>query len=395
VTARDGATRPDLKILHIIAEYSAHEAMGRTVHEAAARVPGEHHLVTVRAHDGADVFASVHELGGRAGTFPVGRSAALAAVLRAVAPDVVHLHAGALGPLLATLPVLRPYRKVLTVYAWPTVPGPRAWRRSSLAEMRASNVLRPRVVLTTVLPRGLAAAALRRSGAAAVLTPDPRVTQRLGRRVRVPVERLASGAPDDARRAAFAAEAPVILFAGRSETVRGLDTLLAAFPLVRAEVPDARLRLLLIPRPELAAILARAGRVDGVEVCTEPVPDLLAELAAAQVGTWPFKFDYTTSPPAMAVAEAMSVGLPVVATDVACVRAVLEPEVNGIAVPPADPRALAAALVRLLRDESTWRRYAEAGLRSVRERLGWDRAAEATARAYHVAAPSAAAARES
>ena len=67
------------------------------------------------------------------------------------------------------------------------------------------------------------------------------------------------------------------------------------------------------------------------------MPDLLAELAAAQVGTWPFKFDYTTSPPAMAVAEAMSVGLPVVATDVACVRAVLEPGVNGLSCPRPTP----------------------------------------------------------
>ncbi len=104
---------------------------------------------------------------------------------------------------------------------------------------------------------------------------------------------------------------------GRTETVRGLDTLLAAFPLVRQRVPGARLRLLLIPRPELPAILHRAAAADtagaaAIEVVTGAVPDLLAELAAAQVGTWPFKFDYTTSPPAMAVAEAMSVGLPVV-----------------------------------------------------------------------------------
>jgi starch synthase len=115
---------------------------------------------------------------------------------------------------------------------------------------------------------------------------------------------------------------------------------------------------------------------------TEPVADLLGELAAAQAGTWPFKFDYTTSPPAMAVAEAMSVGLPVVATDVACVRAVLKPDVTGIAVPPANPKALAAALVRLLTDEPTWHRYAEAGRAAARERLGWDKAADTTAAAY-------------
>jgi glycosyltransferase involved in cell wall biosynthesis len=84
----------------------------------------------------------------------------------------------------------------------------------------------------------------------------------------------------------------------------------------------------------------------------------------------------------MAVVEAMSVGLPVVATDVACVRAVLEPGVTGLAVPPARPAALADALVTVLGDEVTWRRYARAGVRSVVERLGWDRAAAVTAEAY-------------
>jgi len=84
----------------------------------------------------------------------------------------------------------------------------------------------------------------------------------------------------------------------------------------------------------------------------------------------------------MAVVEAMSVGLPVVATDVACVRAALEADVNGLLVPPARPVDLAQALVRLLRDETTWRRYADAGLRSVRQRMGWDQAATVTAAAY-------------
>ncbi|NNJ61953.1 MAG: glycosyltransferase family 4 protein [Dactylosporangium sp.] len=183
----------------------------------------------------------------------------------------------------------------------------------------------------------------------------------------------------------------MIVFAGRAETVRGLDTLLAAFPLLREHVPDARLRLLLIPRPELPDIVARvraSGQAAAIELVTDPVPDLLAEFASAQVGAWPFKFDYTTSPPAMAVAEAMSVGLPVVATDVICVRAVLEPGVNGLAVPPADAQALASGLARVLLDEVMWRRFAQEGVRSVRDRLGWDRAAETTAAAYAAALAS-------
>ncbi|MET8149504.1 glycosyltransferase family 4 protein [Actinoplanes sp. NPDC049668] len=371
------------RVAHVIAEFSAKEAMGRTVTELVNRVPGEHHLVTTHALDGRDPFAGVHELGGALETFPLGRSDALRDALMRIRPDLVHLHAGALGPFLALLPVLRSHPKLLTAYAWPTLPGPGAWRRATVAEMRASNVLRARVLLTTVLPIPLAAAALRRAGVTTVLTPDPRVADRLGRRRGLNVVRFSSGAPVDPRRARFDAERPTIVFAGRAESVRGLDTLLDAFGRVRAAVPGARLRLLLIPRPELPRILARAGAAgDAIEVVTEPVPDLLAELAAAQVGTWPFKFDYTTSPPAMALVEAMAVGLPVVGTDVACVRAVLQDGVNGLSVPPADPPALARALVTLLRDEQSWQRYAQAGLESATQRMGWARVAETTAEAY-------------
>ncbi|GIF42188.1 glycosyltransferase family 4 protein [Actinoplanes xinjiangensis] len=371
------------RVAHVISEFSGREAMGRTVTETVRRVPGEHHLITTHVVDGGQVFAGTHELGGSLETFPLGRAAELAGVLAGMRPDLVHVHAGALGPLLALHPALRPYPKLLTVYAWPTLPGPRAWRRGTLAEMWASNVLRPRVAATTVLPPPLAAAALRRAGVTTILTPDPRVEDRLGRPGGPSIVRYACGAPDDERRARFDRESPVIVFAGRAETVRGLDTLLDAFPAVRERVPGVRLRLLLIPRPELPAILARAGSAGAaIDVVTEPVPDLLGEFAAAQVGTWPFKFDYTTSPPAMALVEAMAVGLPVVGTDVACVRAVLEPGVNGLSVPPADPPALARALISLLTDEVAWRRYAVAGRESARDHMGWEQATDRAAAAY-------------
>jgi glycosyltransferase involved in cell wall biosynthesis len=360
------------RVAHVIAEFSAREAMGRTVTETVTRVPGEHHLITTHVVDGGHAFAGVHELGGGLDTFPLGRSGALADVLARVRPDLVHLHAGALGPFLALHPALRP-----------TLPGPRTWRRAGFAEMRASNVLRPRVAATTILPVRLAVGALRRSGTTTVLTPDPRVADRLGRHRDLTVLRYAGGAPEDDRRAHFDPERPTIVFAGRAETVRGLDTLLVAYRRVRATMPNVRLRLLLIPRPELPAILARTGPPGGgIDVVTDPVPDLLGEFAAAQVGTWPFKFDYTTSPPAMALVEAMAVGLPVVGTDVACVRSVLEPGVNGLSVPPADPPALADALISLLTSEVTWRRYADAGLAAAQERMGWDRAAAKAEEAY-------------
>ncbi len=374
------------RIVHLISEFSSHEAMGRTVTETATRVPGEHHLITTRVHDGGDVFASVHELGGRIETFPMSDRDRLLELLDEIAPDVVHLHAGALGPLLARRSGLGNYPLVMTIYAWPGLPGRAAWRHAGWRGLRSSNVLPARVLATAALPPAVVRRALRDLNPRAILTPDPRVMERLGD-CGVPVRRLPSGAPVDPRKASRTpaeGSAPTVIFAGRSESVRGIRTLIDAFPAVRRAVPDARLRLLLLPRPELPHLLdavAASPVADAIDVVTDPIPDLLGELASAQVGTWPFLADYTTSPPAMAVAEAMAVGLPVVSTPVACVRSVMRPGVDGIAVPPGDVTALGAALVTMLTDQVTWDRYAAAGRTSVAA-LTWDKAAEASEWAY-------------
>ena len=368
-----------MRIVHVIAEFSAHEAMGRTVTEIAQRVPGEHVVITTSAHDGREAFAEVVELGGAVETFPLGRREALDSALARLKPDLVHVHGGALVPLLVTRTAIPWYPNLLTMYAWPVLPSLRRLRAGGVRAAMQSNVLRPRVLASSVLPKWLVKRSLRRSGTSEVLTPDPRVERKLG------ATRVGSGGPQDSRRAVYTDQAPVVLFAGRAESVRGIDTLLACFPDVVREVPDARLRLLLIPRPELDALLetARAaGLGDNLDVVTEPVADLLGEMAAAQVGTWPFKYDYTTSPPAMAAAEALSVGLPTVGTEVSCVEAVIEDGVNGDLVPPADAKALAAAIVRLLKDRETWDRYNTAGPESVTRNLSWEGMGRAVAQAY-------------
>jgi glycosyltransferase involved in cell wall biosynthesis len=311
-------------------------------------------------------------------------------ILDSIRPDVVHLHVGVLGPLLAQRAGLDRYPLAMTIYAWPGLPGRAAWKHAGWSGLRSSNVLPTRVALTAALPKSIVRRSIRSLAPLGILSPDPRVLDRLAGRG-TPVDRLPSGAPTDSRRASrvpAAGQPPTVVFAGRSETVRGIKTLVDAFPAVVARVPDARLRLLLIPRPELNALLAHVAASparESIDVVTEPITDLLGELANAQVGTWPFLADYTTSPPAMAVAEAMAVGLPVVSTPVACVRSVMRPGVDGLAVPPGDSVALAAALVRLLTDAAEWERLSTAGQEAV-SHLTWDRAAEATSAVYARAA---------
>jgi alpha-maltose-1-phosphate synthase len=374
------------RIVHLISEYSAHEAMGRTVTETALRLPGEHHLITTKAHDGGAAFASIHELGGRIESFPMSDRDRLHTLLDEIQPDIVHLHAGALGPLLAQRSGLGSYPLVMTIYAWPGLPGLAAWKHAGWRGLRSSNVLPARVLATAVLPPALVRRAVRALNPRGILSPDPRVLERLAG-CGVPVKHLPSGAPVDARRATrnpAEGKATTVIFAGRSETVRGIGTLIDAFPAVRSAVPDARLRLLLLPRAELPVIVDRVAASpvsEAIDIVTDPIPDLLGELAAAQAGCWPFLADYTTSPPAMAVAEAMAVGLPVVSTPVACVRSVMRPDVDGIAVPPGDHAALGAALVGLLTDAAEWDRYSAAGRIAV-SGLTWDKAARATASLY-------------
>jgi alpha-maltose-1-phosphate synthase len=374
------------RVVHLISEFSGREAMGRTIVETTRRVGGEHHLVTTKAHDGGDGFASVTELGGSLARFPAESPERLNAVLDGIDADIVHLHAGVLGSFLANRAGLQRRRTVLTMYAWPNLPGRAAWQHAGWRGLRSSNVLPTRVIATAAVPGIAVRRSLTHLSPSAILTPDPRVQQRLESLPGIPVSRLPSGAPVDSRRAEFepADGRPTIVFAGRAESVRGIGTLIDAFPEVLRRVPAARLRLLVLPRPELAALRERAARLglgDAVEFRTEAVTDLLGEFASAQAGAWPFLADYTTSPPAMALAEAMAVGLPVVSTPVACVEAVMRPNQDGMAVSPGDHRALAAALATLLSDRVTWQRYAQAGPVAA-ARLSWDAAAEATETAY-------------
>ena len=67
--------------------------------------------------------------------------------------------------------------------------------------------------------------------------------------------------------------------------------------------------------------------------------------------------------------EALSLGTPVISTDVGGVTEIVDDEVNGLLVPAADPPALAAAIERYFGDEELRARLAAAGPGSVAERF--------------------------
>jgi glycosyltransferase involved in cell wall biosynthesis len=83
-----------------------------------------------------------------------------------------------------------------------------------------------------------------------------------------------------------------------------------------------------------------------------------------------------------AVRESLAAGVPVVATDVGGNGELVEDGRTGLLVPPDDPDALAAAVLRLLADRPFAAGLAAAGARFVRERLTEDRMVGETERVY-------------
>jgi glycosyltransferase involved in cell wall biosynthesis len=84
------------------------------------------------------------------------------------------------------------------------------------------------------------------------------------------------------------------------------------------------------------------------------VDDIPALLAASDVFVLPSRFEGTP----IAIMEALCVGLPVVATTVGGIPDEVAHDVEGLLVPPRDPRALRGALLRVVQDEGLRRRLA-------------------------------------
>ncbi|HEX3236602.1 MAG TPA: glycosyltransferase family 4 protein [Gemmatimonadales bacterium] len=177
------------------------------------------------------------------------------------------------------------------------------------------------------------------------------------------------------------AEQPVILYSGTFEAYQGLPDLIAAIPLVRAQVPNATFVLVGADRANGLATqddveaLVRSGALRIVE--RQPRAEMAAYLAMADVlvspraygGNLPLKiFDY------------LAAGRPIVATDIPTHRTVLT-EDRAVLVPPRTD-ALAGGILALLQDELRAARLSRAARAYADEHLGWEPFVESVAAIY-------------
>lgn len=373
------------RVLHVIGEFSRAEGIGRSITELVDRCPGEHHLLTAVFISGEEHFASIHVVGGTRSAFPIFRRRRVKRIVKQLNPDVVHFHGGPLVSLLTPLRVWNGPKKVASIYRWPLLPQLALVRKISWRSTFLAQVVKPRIVVSTIIPSRVFESLLRLGGITSVLTPDPAVVSNLPRTNTKLVG--VAGASPDKRRARLNPEHPTIVFAGRAEAIRGIDTLLDAVPLVMKRVPNLSVRLLLLASPESDAMRASIQArelTETVSVTTEPRVDLQDDFASASVAVFPFLFDHVTLPPALTVSEALAVGLPVVGTDVVCITAILRDGVNGRVVPVGDVNALADAITAIISSEDTWRKLSDGAIRTIATTDSWDSVAIAAAAAYGI-----------
>jgi glycosyltransferase involved in cell wall biosynthesis len=152
----------------------------------------------------------------------------------------------------------------------------------------------------------------------------------------------------------------------RLEPEKGHPTLLEAWPAVLRSVPDAY--LLIVgegSRRDSLEALARDLHIAHRVVFTGRRDDVPAVTAALDVAVLP---SYREAQ-GLSILEALALSRPVVASDVGGIPEVITDGETGLLVPPHDPDALAAAIVRVLRDHPYADTLARAGHDMVHDRF--------------------------
>lgn len=328
---RDGTRRP-LRLAHVFATYDAGGPQVRTIEVMRALGPAFAHAVLA-----AD---------GRTGAAPRTPLTVPVAAMRRPAPAWRQV-----ADLVAALRRIRP--DLVLTYNWGALLGGVAARLLGLPFAHHEEVVPPEERAATLRRRDWLRRALL-ARAAAVVAPSATMAQRARERWLVPADRLVriDNGVDLAGRtlrehAQDGAGTLVVGAVAHARPEKNWPRLLRAFAALRS--PAARL-LLVGDGPErasaerLAGGLGVAARVTMAGAVDEPRP------CYAAMDVFALASDDEQMP--LCVLEAMAHGLPVVATDVGDVAAILPPEQRRFVVPPdaSAHAAMAAAIDTLLGD---------------------------------------------
>ena len=174
---------------------------------------------------------------------------------------------------------------------------------------------------------------------------------------------------------------PLIVFAGRLEYEKGVQTVLEALPRIETGAPGTRFVVAGAGthREELerrAADLGVADRVRFEGFCDEA--RLRALYGAADLVIVPSLYE----PFGLVALETMACGSPVIAADTGGLREIVDHDITGLRFTPGDADSLAEVAIRLLTDRRMGRRLALEAQSLLAERHSWSAVAARTAETY-------------
>jgi glycosyltransferase involved in cell wall biosynthesis len=193
--------------------------------------------------------------------------------------------------------------------------------------------------------------------------------------------------PPTEARATFGLDpaARVVLFFGLIKPYKGLDHLVRAFATVRRQVTDARLVIVGQANEDFThyrRLVDRLGLADVVVTDLRYVPhaEMARVFAAADVVALPYVRTYQSA----VLFAAYTFGRPVVVTATGGLTETVGGDDTGLVVPPADPDALAGALIELLSDLARCRRLGERAQALARTKYAWPEIARQTEEVYRM-----------
>jgi len=168
----------------------------------------------------------------------------------------------------------------------------------------------------------------------------------------------------------------IFLFVGNFHGQKGIDTLIRAWRILETGNPGSGAMLLLVGDgvlvDDMKDLAAGLGLGDSTRFLGRR-PDVRSYMQLADVFVQPSRWEGLS----IALLEAMSCALPVIATTVGGTVEVVTDGVDGILVPPDDPARLAGCMEKLLRDTVARKILGEKARATVMERYSIKRCARA------------------
>ncbi|MFQ5420122.1 MAG: glycosyltransferase [Anaerolineae bacterium] len=182
-----------------------------------------------------------------------------------------------------------------------------------------------------------------------------------------------------------------ILFAGRIEPLKGIDTLLCAIALIQKRRPEAVAKVCVAiiggdpwadtPDAEMARLQQLRADLDIHNLVTflgaKDQHVLPHYYAAAEMVVMPSHYESF----GMVALEAMAMGTPVIASEVGGLAFLVQDGVNGYHVPSRDPEALAERIYELLTNREC-RMQLAANAQDIARQYAWPRIADRMLRVY-------------